>query len=645
VNGTTKLWQATTIEVMATVWAGALAFCAMVVCDVVVDGLFPVRVSMLISAFCGAAIVAALCSVGAALLLLPVWRLVLHASAQRQRLLWGLLLFVLLAANLTADPFLVVYYVMPDPPVQLWLVYLTAALPAAAVLAIVGAWRLARSWSPTRLSIGLSGASLVVVWYALGSIVPRDLHLGVSLFCAFGLLVSWYVTLASCFGAAGERRLRIASRIAVGTFALVLLGAIAQPQRFRDSLVARDVVVRGSELLNGAALVSHRLLGDQDDVLARLRLQRSAAMLRPAARAAAPRPSGPVPRGLIVITVDALRLDALNQRSLPTFARLRRESLELADYSASSPVTAESLHALFNGRTAGENACDHSLWSALHRAGMRTIAVPLPQVDSRCGWQRLGVDALVDVHQLRSEPNSAPQVLAALVAEVRRTPGRFFAWAHLLEPHLPYEAEGKTVKARYQGEVRKIDRALAVMLRQLEEAGVLNDTALVVAADHGEELGEHCGRSHSRTLYDEVLRVPFFLRYAGVPSGRQQGLFSEVDVMPTLLELMGAAPMQTLGQEGLSIFDPHAQAVRFARLGREQAFMSSVQVGTWKLIVNHRYASAELYDLSVDPGEFTNRVSTDPAMAAALAELLAQGPQAAASKMDPSLDTARTAAP
>ncbi|HKP62006.1 MAG TPA: sulfatase-like hydrolase/transferase [Polyangiales bacterium] len=608
-------------ESMASVWMGSLAFCLLAVADVFVDGLFRLRLNVLLSAFCGAALPTAVFSVGAAILLWASWLLFREGSKGRAwgwRLLTAGSVFVYLAGV----PFLAVYLSVPNPPVHLWRDYLFVAVPVASALAVLAGLRLAPRWPANRTRLVALGLSLVVVSYLLGSAVPRDLHFEVTVLCGTAVRISWFLVGAALFFYADAPRRRVARYFAAASGLAVIAGALAQAVHFANDPLARDLVVRGSELLRGTARIS--VLSFDRDVLASLERHPAADLPAPDLRAVPASFRGTAPSSIILITVDALRLDALRHGALPTFARLEQESLVLTGYASSAAVTAESLHALFYGRTTNREECQDSVFERLRRGGIWTIAVAL--VHTYCTWQQLGPDVLVDMEDLLHESDTAPRVLAALAAEVKRAHGPFFAWAHLMEPHLPYDAEGDTLRAQYQGEVQKVDRALGEFLQQLEAAGTLEHTALIITGDHGEELGEHAGRSHSRTLYEETLRVPLLLRYPGVKRGQHAGLFSAVDVMPTILDLMAVAPALTRPLEGLSLFDPRGRNIRFAQLAPAEPQLRSVQLGSWKLIVNDRYASAELYNLQSDPPELENRVSEEPGVAATLARMLREGP-------------------
>jgi arylsulfatase A-like enzyme len=188
------------------------------------------------------------------------------------------------------------------------------------------------------------------------------------------------------------------------------------------------------------------------------------------------------------------------------------------------------------------------------------------------------------------------------------------------------ELDRPAVNALYDGEVRVFDDAVGRWVRKLEQLGLLEDTLIVILADHGEELLErghvgHCSCNLKGTLYDECIRIPLILRLPGkLPAGRVvRRQVSQIDVMPTLLELAGlGVPDFVEGSSLLPLIWDETQSFR------EEAFAETTPAGwqslpeddreiwclrteRWKLILNTDAAGRsqryELYDLTADPGE------------------------------------------
>ena len=68
---------------------------------------------------------------------------------------------------------------------------------------------------------------------------------------------------------------------------------------------------------------------------------------------------------------------------------------------------------------------------------------------------------------------------------------------------------------QYDGEILFNDHHVGRLLDGLRAQGVLQDAIIIVTSDHGEEFFEHGQIGHGKSLYDEVLRVPFMVRWPG----------------------------------------------------------------------------------------------------------------------------------
>ena len=78
------------------------------------------------------------------------------------------------------------------------------------------------------------------------------------------------------------------------------------------------------------------------------------------------------------------------------------------------------------------------------------------------------------------------------------------------------------------------------------------ETVIAVVADHGEEFLEHGHIQHCRTLFDTSIKVPFVLRVPGAAAGVRRVQARNLDLVPTLLDLLGV-PTDGLALEGRSL--------------------------------------------------------------------------------------------
>jgi arylsulfatase A-like enzyme len=212
-------------------------------------------------------------------------------------------------------------------------------------------------------------------------------------------------------------------------------------------------------------------------------------------------------------------------------------------------------------------------------------------------------------------------------------------------------AEGlRFLRAQYEGEVRQNDRAFGALIDGLRARGLLDRTVVVFTADHGEEFLEHGGTEHTKTLYQELVRVPLVVRVPGKPGGtRERGTVQQIDLMPTILALTGRPAPRPLPGRDLSARLAGAQGPVSAApvLLSEERFAVvdklAARAGDLKLIFNNdgpalwRAGShVELYDLARDPLERANLAPLRPIAVAFLERRLeafrkAQAPGAAPS--------------
>jgi arylsulfatase A-like enzyme len=172
-------------------------------------------------------------------------------------------------------------------------------------------------------------------------------------------------------------------------------------------------------------------------------------------------------------------------------------------------------------------------------------------------WERppLGVlDRFVD------ERIDRPDVRADRVNAVQCAEG--FA-RYLADQEYLTDEELDVLKALYTASVRYLDDQLAALFDGLEAAGDLENTVVVLLADHGEYLGERGLTSHEYLHFDEILHVPLLFTGPGVPTGeRRTDLVSLVDIFPTLCDLTGIDAPEAV--DGQSVFSGEPNDAIFA---------------------------------------------------------------------------------
>jgi arylsulfatase A-like enzyme len=392
---------------------------------------------------------------------------------------------------------------------------------------------------------------------------------------------------------------------------------------------ARAVV--GALLLGGAATL---FSGDRD------RFWTAAAQL------------GALPAGverddlnLLLITLDTTRADRLGAYGYhvqtPSLDRLAEEGVLFEQAVSPVPFTLPAHGSLFTGRfppshgvrgNGGVFDAGHTtLAEVLEAAGFRTAAfVGSYVLDSVWGLDQ-GFDLYsdgFDAPEFTWLPRGQLQRPADRVADAalrwihEAQSSRFFAWLHFYDPHAPYRPPEpyRTVHADspYDGEIAFVDAQIGRVLRFLEERRLLDRTIVVAIGDHGESLGDHGEQTHGFFVYESVIHVPFIVRapFSRIRGTRVSAVTRTVDVMPTVLDLLGLRPQPHV--EGTSLAplmsgvarDPglHAYAeTLFPRQRFGWSDLRSIRSGRFKLIAAPRM---ELYDLSTDPREETNLYDT-----------------------------------
>lgn len=187
-------------------------------------------------------------------------------------------------------------------------------------------------------------------------------------------------------------------------------------------------------------------------------------------------------------------------------------------------------------------------------------------------------------------------------------------------PQLDAAARAAMLRAFY-AQCTLIDHQLRVVIGTLREQGLLDDTAILFTADHGDMLGDH-GLYAKRAMLAGSAGVPMILvppRGMGPEPGRvDDRLVSMADVMPTLLQLADIAIPDTV--TGRPMLGPDRHAHLYGEALEGQSAMRMVTDGVWKLIWYPAGNRMQLFHLAEDPKETRNRAD-DPAAADTRARL------------------------
>ena len=230
----------------------------------------------------------------------------------------------------------------------------------------------------------------------------------------------------------------------------------------------------------------------------------------------------------------------------------------------------------------------------------------------------------------------------------------FFAHMQIMEPHDPYVGLGRfgpegvsrggmpgvaplhpwnrvadpsadrarTVVGRYDDDIWSADRVLESIERSLEERGLLDETWIVLTADHGEEFWDHGGLGHGNSLFEELIRVPLVFSGKGIVPRRIDSFARLIDIAPTLAALAGVPPPD--GSAGVSLLpvllgetgETGISSV-FAQVNRSSRRGASMLLSADGLKIIRSHAEGEevvfLFDVIRDPAEKEDLSEDDPA--------------------------------
>ncbi len=175
----------------------------------------------------------------------------------------------------------------------------------------------------------------------------------------------------------------------------------------------------------------------------------------------------------------------------------------------------------------------------------------------------------------------------------------------------------------YDTAILYVDQQIRGFVEQLKQAGVYDDTLIIISADHGENQGELGIYGEHGTADQGTCNIPMIVRGPGVKAGAvDHGLHYNVDFAPTLMDLLGRKKPEIWdGQSYAALLQSGQDA------GREQLVVSqcchvcqrSVRWDRWLYIRTwhdgfHLFPQEMLFDLQTDPHEQHNLVAQQPAL-------------------------------
>lgn len=199
----------------------------------------------------------------------------------------------------------------------------------------------------------------------------------------------------------------------------------------------------------------------------------------------------------------------------------------------------------------------------------------------------------------------------------------------------------KRVLGMYDESIAFVDQEIGHLIETLRQKGILENTLIILTADHGESLTEHDIHFDHHGLYDETIHVPLIIKYAELPRAKAvKGFVQHVDIIPTILGILDIKGGLEYDGESLLPLIYEDKQLRSMIYAEETHTQRKQMIATHKLKYIraqseqdavckycgevHGGGIEELYDLEKDPGETKNVVAEHPGEAAKLEKKLSE---------------------
>jgi arylsulfatase A-like enzyme len=367
------------------------------------------------------------------------------------------------------------------------------------------------------------------------------------------------------------------------------------------------------------------------------------------------RPGAP---NVLLISIDTQRADHLgfyghSKPTSPNLDAFAAGAIVFDEAEGSAPWTLPALASVMTGEVVSTHNCweygsvlDESFQTLPERllAGGYDTACVVSHLftTSRHGLQQgfVQTDDTYAYPEISPEKNVTSQVISdkgiRFLEQKAAAPEHnpWLLWLHYFDPHFEYMehpgiselvvAEGprdskQMLSDVYDGEVRFTDLHIGRLLERLRTLGLAENTVVVLLADHGEELFDHGRTGHGQSLHRELLHIPLAFRVPGLAARRVPSLARQVDILPTVLELVGL-PIPS-GIPGRSLvpelrgepakLDPLRDGGALGELDNNYTRMDSWRTERYRLVIPAE-GPEQLFDLANDPHELSDVAAQHP---------------------------------
>jgi arylsulfatase A-like enzyme/Tfp pilus assembly protein PilF len=323
------------------------------------------------------------------------------------------------------------------------------------------------------------------------------------------------------------------------------------------------------------------------------------------------------PPSILLVTLDTTRADAIGPEAknvqTPAFNDLMKRGRFFRYAYAAVPQTLPSHTSMMTGLfPAGHGVHENArpltgqpplLAEQLKNGGYRTAAF----VSAFALARRYGLARGFDLYDDETPPGLAERTAQETTERVLtflRQPSQqpLFLWVHYYDPHYPYTPpepyRTRYASQPYYGEIAAMDEQLGRLVTAFEQLPGAH--AIVIAADHGEGLGDHGEAQHGNLMYQATMHVPLLVLGPGVTPGTIDTPVSTRRIFHTISDFAGLASADSLrgslseivlGEAMKPFLDYGWQPQVMAVEGRQKAILAG---------------KLEIYDVVADPAETRN---------------------------------------
>ena len=341
-------------------------------------------------------------------------------------------------------------------------------------------------------------------------------------------------------------------------------------------------------------------------------------------------------QSVLLVTIDTARPDRLgfygnSDIATPNLDRLARTSSVFTRALATTPITLPSHASILTGQYPHHHGVrlnglpplapeQKTLAEHLSQQGYDTAAfvssfILEAQFGLAQGFSRYDDQTAEESSAKGYAERRADETTDRALSWLRRArENPFFLWVHYYDPHADYappEFFERTSANAYDGELAFIDQQIGRLIGGVTSS-IKGDALVIVTADHGEGLGEHGEQSHGLLVHNATIKIPLIIGAVGRPPlpARIDGLVSQVDLMPTVLSLLGlAVPEDIDGRDLTEPLEPDRMVLaesHYADAIYGWARLAAIYRNDFKYVDG---PNPEFYDLAADPAEQHNLFS------------------------------------